>query len=189
MPSTGPLRLGGNTIGYLFLHHRLAKKCSAISLVGARSSRYLGRWLMSYCLPGWLTVVGWQASVAASAYVCGTLIQGFIELVYPGYNAQLWHATLLLYGALVLSVFTTTVAGTVLPKIESILLVVYILGFFGVMVPLVYLGPHGNAQDVFTRFINDGGWSSQGLSFFVGISGNAFAFLGTSSPNVLWSLF
>ena len=81
-------------------------------------------------------------------------------------------------GALAISIFTTTVVGTVLPKIESILLVIYILGFFGVLVPLVYLGPHGNARDVFTTFINDGGWSSQGLSFFVGISGNAFAFLG-----------
>ena len=136
-------------------------------------------------LLGWLTVAGWQASVAASAYVSATLIQGFIELVNPNYTPHLWHATLLLYGALAISIFTTTVVGTVLPKIESILLVIYILGFFGVLVPLVYLGPHGNAHDVFTTFINDGGWSSQGLSFLVGISGNAFAFLGNFSLRLI----
>ena len=129
-------------------------------------------------LPGWLTVAGWQANVASSAYVSGTLIQGFIELVDPTYTPHLWHGTLLLYGALALSIFMTTVVGTILPKIESMLLVIYILGFFGVLVPLVYLGPHGNAHDVFTTFLNDGGWSTQGLSFFVSLSGNAFAFLG-----------
>ena len=127
---------------------------------------------------GWLTVAGWQANVASSAYVSGTLIQGFIEVLYPDYSPMLWHATLLLYGALALSIFTTTVVGTALPRIESTLLVIYTLGFFGVLVPLVYLGPHGSASEVFTTFNNGGGWSSQGLSFFVGISGNAFAFLG-----------
>ena len=101
----------------------------------------------------------------------------------PNYVPHLWHATLLLYGALAVSIFTTTIVGTVLPKIESMLLVIYILGFFGVLVPLVYLGPHGNAREVFTTFQNHGGWSSQGLSFFVGIPGNAFTFLGNLLPD------
>lgn len=129
---------------------------------------------------GWLTVAGWQASVASSAYVLGLLVQGLIEVIDPSYTPKLWHATLLLYAALAVSIFATTVIGTVLPKLESILLVTYVLAFFGVLIPLVYLGPHGNAKDVFATFMNNGGWSSQGLSFFVGISGNAFAFLGTS---------
>ena len=103
----------------------------------------------------------------------------------PNYTPQLWHATLLLYGTLAVSVFATTVIGTTLPALESILLVAYILGFFGVLVPLVYLGPHGTAKDVFATFLNNGGWSSQGLSFFVGITGNAFAFLGILNPYCL----
>ena len=127
---------------------------------------------------GWLTVAGWQADLASSAYVGGTLIQGFIELVNPAYKSRLWHASLLLYGAVALAIFTTTVIGPALPKIESLMFVVYISGYCGVMIPLIYLGPHGSARDVFTTFLNEGGWSSQTLSFFVGISGNAFAFLG-----------
>lgn len=125
-------------------------------------------------------MAGWQANVASSSYVAGTLVQGFIEVVDTQYSPKLWHATLLLYGAVALAVFTTTVVGTVLPKVESCLLIIYIFGFFGVLVPLVYLGPHSDASFVFTTFINNGGWSSQTLSFFVGISGNAFAFLGKS---------
>ena len=136
---------------------------------------------------GWLTVTGWQAVVAAAAYICGTLIQGFIEVVNPAYTSHLWHTTMLLYGTIALAIFVTTVLGTVLPKVESFLLVVYILGFFGVMVPLVCLGPHATAKDVFITFMNDGGWSSQTLSFFVSLSGNAFLFLGRLNPNLLFS--
>ncbi|KAL2036554.1 hypothetical protein N7G274_010711 [Stereocaulon virgatum] len=88
---------------------------------------------------------------------------------------------MLMYGTIALAIFVTTVLGTVLPRVERFLLVVYILGFFGVMVPLVYLGPHASAEDVFPKFINDGGWSSQTLSFFVSLSGNAFLFLGADS--------
>lgn len=128
---------------------------------------------------GWFTVLGWQACVASSAYVLGLLVQGLIQVVNPNYAPQLWHATLLLYATLVVAILATTVIGTLLPKLESILLVIYILGFFGILVPLVYLGPHGSAKDVFGVFINNGGWSSTELSFFVGLSGNAFAFLGT----------
>ena len=70
--------------------------------------------------------------------------------------------------------------GTVLTRVEMSFFVAYLLGFIGMLVPLVCLGPHGNARDVFTVFLDRGGRSSQGLSFFVSISSNAFAFLGKS---------
>ena len=130
---------------------------------------------------GWLTVAGWQASVASSGYVCALYIQGFIELASSEYVPRLWHGTLLLYGVLAAATFFTTILGPALPKIESLLLVFYIVGFFAILVPLVYLGPHGSPQDVFTTFINGGNWPTQGLSFFVGLSGNAFVFLGILS--------
>ena len=99
-------------------------------------------------------------------------------MVSPDYNPKLWHGTLLCYAVLLVCIFVNTLAGTKLPRIEIVLLVVYILSFFGIVVPLVYLAPHGNAHDVFATFVNGGDWSTQGLSFFIGLSGNAFAFLG-----------
>lgn len=99
-------------------------------------------------------------------------------MVNPDYKPKLWHGTLLCYGVLLVCICVNTLAGTKLPRIEIVLLVAYILSFFGIVVPLVCLAPHGNAHDVFAVFVNGGAWSSQGLSFFVGLSGNAFAFLG-----------
>ena len=129
---------------------------------------------------GWLTVAGWQASAASSAYVFGNLMLGFIELLDVNYSPQLWHTTLFLYGALALSTITTTIAGKILPKIENLLLLLYICSFVGVLITMGCIAPHTTATEVFTAFLNTGGWSSQTLSFFVGISGNAFGFLGTS---------
>ena len=61
-------------------------------------------------------------------------------------------------------------------------LIIHILGFFGLLIPLVYLTPwHNSAKDVFTTFRNGGGWSSVPLAFFVGLQGNALCFVGTDS--------
>jgi choline transport protein len=126
---------------------------------------------------GWLTVAGWQAGVAASLYILGTLIQGLIQVCAPNYVPQLWHGTLLFYAIIIFCVLIN-LSGEVLPKVESAILFVFVIGFIACMVPMVWLSPHASAKTVFTTWINDGGWSSQGTSFFVGLAGNAFVFLG-----------
>lgn len=62
----------------------------------------------------------------------------------------------------------------------------HILGFFGILIPLLILGPKGNAHEIFTTFVNMGGWDTQGLSFCIGIMGSVFAFVGKSeiSPDI-----
>jgi len=57
-------------------------------------------------------------------------------------------------------------------------MVLHILGFAGILIPLVYKAPHSSASDVFTVFLDEGGWQTQGLSFFIGLIGPVFAFGG-----------
>ena len=57
-------------------------------------------------------------------------------------------------------------------------MVIHFLGFLGVMLPLIVLGPHGSATEVFTTFINGAGWPRHGLSFIIGIIGNVWTFVG-----------
>ena len=175
---SGLPQLVANIIGYRCWPLSTVKNFSATSRVKGTYVDILKSSPSSSWPIGWLTVAGWQASIASSAYLEGVLIQNLIEVVSPDYTPKLWHGTLLCYGVLLVCVFVNTLAGTKLPRIEIVLLVVYVLSFFGIVVPLVYLAPHGNAHDVFATFLNGGGWSTQGLSFFVGLSGNAFAFLG-----------
>jgi choline transport protein len=111
------------------------------------------------------------------------LTLGLVTLNDGEYTRQLWHGTLLLWATLLLCVFINIFVSGALPTIEVIVLIFHVLGFFGILVPLVYLTPsHHSAKEIFTTFHNSGGWPSQALAFFVGLQGNALAFVGTDSP-------
>lgn len=132
---------------------------------------------LSY-MSGWLTVIGWQATFATACYLCGTMVQGVAVLTRPNYHPQSWHPTLYFWAIVAFAVSINVVGRNVLPKFEGLILVVHILGFFAILIPLVSLADIGSAKDVFTEFINQGGWPTQGLSFFVGLIGSVFAFVG-----------
>ena len=121
---------------------------------------------------------GWQGSVASGGYLTGTLIQGLIALTVPSYNPQPYQGTLLFWAVIFFAVFINAVVSSTLPKFEGLILILHILGFFAILLPLIILGPHGDTESVFNTFNNQGGWSSQGLSFFIGMIGNVFAFVG-----------
>lgn len=129
-------------------------------------------------MTGWITVISWQAGLASSAFLGATMTQGLLVLNYDAYALQRWHGTLLFYAIIGLSLFINTYLARLLPRIEAMVLVIHIIGFACIIVPLVYLAPHTSPKDVFTTFSNSGGWSTNGLSFFVGLPTSMFAFIG-----------
>lgn len=128
---------------------------------------------------GWQVVCAWQADAAAIFYLGGTIIQGLVVLNYPDYGFQRWHGTLILWGVVVISVTFNTILARSLPWVEGSILAIHCVGFVVVLVPLVYLGPHGSAQDVFVQYLTLGNYSA-GLSWFVGLITTVFAFLGAA---------
>ncbi|KAG9233486.1 amino acid transporter-like protein [Amylocarpus encephaloides] len=132
-------------------------------------------------LIGWITVIGWQAAVASGGFLCASLIQGLIGLNYPEYVAHPWQNVLLFYATLFFGVFINTVVVRALPKIEGIILIFHVLGFFAILIPLVYMAPHGEPAEIFTTFLNGGAFDTQGLSFMVGLVGPVFCLLGADS--------
>lgn len=136
--------------------------------------------LLSY-LTGWVTVVAWQAGLASTAFLGGTMIQGLLVLNYPSYVYARWQGTLLFYAFVAVALLVNTYLARLLPQIETMILMTHILGFFAILIPLVYLGPHGSASDVFTLFENNGGWSTTALSTFVGLTTSMFAFTGVDA--------
>ncbi|TVY18172.1 Choline transport protein [Lachnellula arida] len=173
-------------IGTLMVVASLAEMASMMPLSGgqyhwvsilapASSAKFL-----SY-ITGWLTVIGWQAGQASVAFLSATMIQGMIVLNHPDYSPTRWQGTLIFYGVIAFIVFINTFLARWLPKIEGLVLCVHILGFFAILIPLVYLAPHGSSNDVFTTFINGGGWDTNGLSFFIGLTTSVFSFLGADS--------
>ena len=134
-------------------------------------------------LTGWLTVIGWIAALTSVCFFVSDLVLQLASLNNPDtYVRENWHATLLLWAVLMLCVCINVFVSGALPTIEVIVLIFHVLGFFGILVPLVYLTPaHNTAKEIFTTFHNGGQWPTQALAFFVGLQGNALAFVGTDS--------
>ena len=134
--------------------------------------------LLSY-ITGWLTVLGWQGFNASAAVLTATSIQGVVILTCPTYSPQSWHGTLMAWAVAVFALSINDLVSSIPAKIETLLLILHVVGFVAILTPLVYLAPHSSPQQVFTVFTNAGEWPTQGLSFFVGLTGLVFAFLGT----------
>lgn len=101
-------------------------------------------------------------------------------LNYPDYGYGKWHGTLLTIAIAGFCLLFNVFLARSLPLIESIVLVVYICAFFGVMVTLWVLAPLSDASTVFTQFA-DGGWNSLGASTLVGITSGIIPLLGADA--------
>ena len=77
-----------------------------------------------------------------------------------------------------ISLFINTYLARLLPSIEAIVLIVHIIGFFGILIPLIFIAPKGSVSDVFETFINSGGWGTDGLAFFIGSIQSMFSLIG-----------
>jgi choline transport protein len=80
-----------------------------------------------------------MAILAGGGYVCGTQIQAVIQLNGPDCVLQRWEGTLLFWATIVVAVLVNTVFGQLLPAIEATMLVIHVLGFFAILIPLVYV--------------------------------------------------
>lgn len=110
------------------------------------------------------------------------LIQNLAAETQENYSPERWQGTLIYWGLLLLCVGINTIFSAALPYLEVIILLLHILGFSAIVLPAVFMSPHVTADKVFATFLNQGGWSTNTLAFFVGINGNAAAFLGLSPP-------
>ncbi|KAI6907250.1 hypothetical protein KC318_g10404 [Hortaea werneckii] len=58
------------------------------------------------------------------------------------------------------------------------ILAIHILGWFAILVSLIVVGPHHSNEEVWNTFYNLGGYEESGVTFFVGLIGPVFAFMG-----------
>lgn len=114
--------------------------------------------------------------------LAGTMIQGLLVLNYPEYVFERWHGTMLMFAALLMVFFVNTVAARLLPKIEGLILIIHVLGFFAILIPLIYFSDKNAAAWTFGEFVDAAGWSSNGVSFFVGLISTNLPFIGYEGP-------
>ncbi|KAI1378114.1 putative GABA transporter [Hypoxylon crocopeplum] len=129
-------------------------------------------------LTAWLTTLAWQAMAITTSYLITTTLQGIVVLARPSYIPLPWHTLLIMWAATSLAVLINSTTGRFLARLEGLILILHLVGFFGILVPLVYFSPHNDPSVVFTNFFDNGGWGSQGLTFFVGLPSIASTLIG-----------
>ena len=132
---------------------------------------------LSYIV-GWLGALGWQAGVASTSFLSGTMIQGLIILWDESYVTHRWHGTLLMIVMALISTFFNTYGARHLPLLEGMVLMLHVFGFFGVLIPLWVLAPKQSAADVFLTFQDGGNWGSIGTACIVGMASPIYSFIG-----------
>lgn len=94
------------------------------------------------------------------------------------YVPQPWHAVLITIGTVSLTVLFNTFLARHLPKVESFILVLHIVGFFAILIPLWVLAPRHDSLEVWTDFTVSTGWSSVGLACLVSFTGPIYTLIG-----------
>lgn len=127
-----------------------------------------------------MTTTAWQAIAVSLCYLIATLLQGIVVLsqAEEAYIPKAWQTVLIIWAVSLFAVLVNSTTGRALAKFEGLVLIIHLVGFFAVLIPMVYLAPHNDAASVFTTFLNEGGWSSQALSFLVGFPSGAASLIG-----------
>ena len=91
---------------------------------------------------------------------------------------QMWHAVFVFWAVILLAVFANTCLGRAFPSIEAMMLILHIVGFFAILIVLVYLASKNSTDAVFRTFLNGAGLTSDTQSVLVGAVTLMYSFNG-----------
>ncbi|KAI7216311.1 amino acid transporter-like protein [Hortaea werneckii] len=123
---------------------------------------------LSYAV-GWLISLGWQTFLCGVSFQVASLVLGLAVLGNADYDMQPWHTTLLTIGiASSCSLFNVSFADR-LPLVETVMLVLHVLGVFAICIPLWILAPKSSASETIVNFTSKGGWQDLRLASTIGV--------------------
>jgi amino acid transporter len=120
--------------------------------------------ILSYA-SGWVSTLGWLASVASSVYICATQIQAIINVTRPDFAFTAWQITLIMLLVTAVTIVFNTWGTPFFPELEIGSLVGHTLGFFVVLIPLWVLCKTNSAEEVFTSITDQSGWDNMGMAY------------------------
>ena len=131
---------------------------------------------------GWMSTLGWLASNASSVFVCTTLVEICAIVMQPSSSFTNWQYTLIMLAFLVVTIGFNTVGAKTLPALETASLFGHALGFIIFFVICwAMCTPRNSADEVFTSFVNSGGWSNMGTACLVSQVSVMYCNLGSDS--------
>ncbi|CAI6096297.1 unnamed protein product [Clonostachys chloroleuca] len=127
---------------------------------------------------GWISVGGQVVLTCSAAFAAGLQIQALVILNDDSYIPERWQGMLFYWAILVYAMVLNIWGHKLLPTANNISGILHVAGFFAILVVLGCMAPKNSASEVFTEFVNRSGWSSDGISWLVGLLSAVYPFLG-----------
>lgn len=132
-------------------------------------------------LQGWITVFAWITATAASPAYLSNVVQGLVIFNYPAYVPQRWHATLIMWGFIVVPVVWNLWFRRLLNSLEMIGGICHVVFFICSVVTLAVLARRSTADYVFNTLTNDlSGWTNPAVAWGIGLLTVTFPISGKS---------
>ncbi|KAJ5679619.1 hypothetical protein N7462_007863 [Penicillium macrosclerotiorum] len=121
-------------------------------------------------LTGWLTVCGWIFTTASTNLIFAQVVQALYALYHPTIAIKTWE-TFVIYQILnALTAAVVLFGNKIIPALNKFSLFYLQIGWLVVLITVVACAPtHQNSEFVFRTWINNTGWSSNGICFITGL--------------------
>ena len=128
---------------------------------------------------GYFNTIGWCVVSASVTIITGQFIMAMTILYNPGVEYQRWHG-FLIYQFFAIAFTAVNIFGRkAAPMINKFGLAFCITSFLVINITLLATTSNKNsAKWVFTNFVNNTGWKTDGIAFIVGLTNPAFSYGG-----------
>jgi hypothetical protein len=120
-------------------------------------------------------VLLWITSTAANPVYLANVVIGLIIFNYESYVTQRWHATLIMWGFILIPVVWNFYCRKLLPSLEMIGGICHVVFFIISVIVLAVLARRASSQYVFNTLTHDAsGWTNPAVCWGIGITTVAF---------------
>lgn len=131
---------------------------------------------------GWITIFAWTTAVAANIAQPSNVAQSIIAFWVPSYSGAAWHATLMMWGMLLLTLFCNLYLRKILNAMETVGGVLHVVFWIAIIATLATLGKKSSAEFVFTKLTSDAsGWNNPAICFNIGLLPTLLPLSGSDS--------
>lgn len=119
---------------------------------------------------GILSCAGWIFACISSTYVASMFILALAQIYHPDYVPKNWHYYLVYVAIIVAGYLINVFFVVILPyMIDVLVAIINFATLFVIITLLIKSDPKQSAKFVFKNIINETGWSSNGVVFFLGL--------------------
>ncbi|KAF1960390.1 amino acid transporter [Byssothecium circinans] len=125
------------------------------------------KWL-SY-ISGWMSSLGWIASVSSGAYVSAALVQDMISVTNSSFELQSWQLTLVMLGFICLAMVVNNWGSKILPGLQFWALGLHLVGLVAMVIALIVanIGRTNSPYDIFIHATSSSGSSNVGMACLI----------------------